>query len=140
MTSWTVSHQALLCMGFSRQEHWSGLPCPPPGDLPNPGVEFESPALAGSFFSAEPQGEPFLLLEYSGCPFRECKHSLASRRCTLCWWAVCRSDLLTYPGMDELVKAQPHQFFCCAYKLFSFGLRRAFCPGKVIRSSCCDLS
>ena len=35
-TPWTVAHQALLSMGFSRQEYWSGLPCPPPGDLPNP--------------------------------------------------------------------------------------------------------
>ena len=38
-TIWTVTHQAPLSMGFSRQEYWSGLPCPPPGDLPNPGVK-----------------------------------------------------------------------------------------------------
>ena len=38
-TPWTIAHQAPLSMGFSRQEHWSGLPCPPPGDLPNPGIE-----------------------------------------------------------------------------------------------------
>ena len=37
-TPWTVAHQAPLSMGFSRQEYWSGLPCPPPGDLPNPGT------------------------------------------------------------------------------------------------------
>ena len=36
---WTVAHQALLAMGFSRQEYWSGLPSPSPGDLPNPGIE-----------------------------------------------------------------------------------------------------
>ena len=42
-TPWTVAHQALLSMGFSRQEYWSGLPCPPPGDLPNPGIEPVSP-------------------------------------------------------------------------------------------------
>ena len=40
---WTVSCQALLFMEFSRQEYWSGLPCPPPGDIPNPGIEPESP-------------------------------------------------------------------------------------------------
>ena len=40
-----VAHQAPLSMGFSKQEHWSGLPCPPPGDLPNPGMEPRSPAL-----------------------------------------------------------------------------------------------
>ena len=41
-TPWTVAHQAPLCMGFSRQEHWSGLPFPTPGDLPNPGIELKS--------------------------------------------------------------------------------------------------
>ena len=39
MTPWTVAHQAPLSMGFFRQEHWSGFPCPPPGDLPDPGME-----------------------------------------------------------------------------------------------------
>ena len=42
MTSWTVAHQAPLSMGFSRQEYWSGLPFPSPGDLPNPGIELKS--------------------------------------------------------------------------------------------------
>ena len=43
-TLWTVAPQAPLSMAFSRQEYWSGLPCPPPGDLPNPGIEAMSPA------------------------------------------------------------------------------------------------
>ena len=43
MTLWTVAHQAPLSLGFSRQEYWSGLPCPPLGDLPNPGIEPISP-------------------------------------------------------------------------------------------------
>ena len=43
--SWTVAHQAPLSMGFSWQEYWSTLPCPPLGDLPDPGVESASPAL-----------------------------------------------------------------------------------------------
>ena len=54
-TLWIVAHQAPLPMGFSRQEYWSGLPCPPPGGLPNPGIEplsLMSPALAGEFFIA----------------------------------------------------------------------------------------
>ena len=53
-TLWTVTHQAPLSQGFSGQEYWSGLPCPPPGDLPNPRFEPESlmsPALAGKFFT-----------------------------------------------------------------------------------------
>ena len=44
VTLWTVARQALLSIGFSRQEHWSGLPCPPAEDLPNPGTEPTSPA------------------------------------------------------------------------------------------------
>ena len=55
-TPWTVTHQAPLPMGFSRQEYWSGLPLPPPGDLPHPGIEPmspASPALVGGFFTTE---------------------------------------------------------------------------------------
>ena len=44
-TLWTVACQASLSMGFSRQEYWSGLPCPPPGNLPDPGIEPSTPAL-----------------------------------------------------------------------------------------------
>ena len=55
---WTVAHQAPLTMGFSRQEYWSGLPFPSPGDLPNPGIEPMYPALAGGFFTTEPPGKP----------------------------------------------------------------------------------
>ena len=54
VTLWTVPHQAPLSMGFSRQEYWSGLPGPPPGGLPDPGIEpsfLMSPALAGGFFT-----------------------------------------------------------------------------------------
>ena len=54
VTPWTVAHQAPLPMGFSKQEYWSGLPCPPAGDLPNPGIEsasLMSPALAGDDFT-----------------------------------------------------------------------------------------
>ena len=50
----TTVHQAPLFRGFSRQEYWSGLPCAPPGDLPDPGIELKpltSPALAGRFFT-----------------------------------------------------------------------------------------
>ena len=52
VTSWSVAYQAPLSMGFSRQENWSGLPCPPPGDLLDSGiglVPFKSPAFAGGF-------------------------------------------------------------------------------------------
>ena len=55
---WTVACQAALSMGFSRQEDWSGLPCPPPGDLPNPGIKHSSPKLQVYSLPAEPQGNP----------------------------------------------------------------------------------
>ena len=57
---WTVARQAPVSMGFSKQESWSGLPRPPPGDLPNPGMEPLSPAIfciAGGFFTTEPPGK-----------------------------------------------------------------------------------
>ena len=60
-TLWTVAHQAPLSMGFSRQEYWSGLPFPPPGDLPDPKIKptsLASPALAGGFFATVPPGKP----------------------------------------------------------------------------------
>ena len=54
---WTVAQQDPLSLEFSRQEYWSGLPFPSPGDLPDPGIEPASPALAG-FFTTEPPGKP----------------------------------------------------------------------------------
>ena len=57
-TPWTVAHQAHLSTGFSRQEYWSGLPFPSPGDLPEPGVEPMPPAWAGRFFTSGPPGKP----------------------------------------------------------------------------------
>ena len=54
VTPWIAAQQVPLYLGFSRQEYWSGLPCPPPGDLPDPGIEIESftsPALAGRLFT-----------------------------------------------------------------------------------------
>ena len=56
-TTWTAAHQAPLSMGFLRQEYWSGLPFPSPGDLPNPGIEHMSPALTGEFFTTELLGK-----------------------------------------------------------------------------------
>ena len=54
VTPWTVAHQFPLSVGFSRQKYWSGLPCPPPRDLPDPGIKpasLMSPALASSLFT-----------------------------------------------------------------------------------------
>ena len=55
---WTVAYQASPSMGFSRQEYWSGLPFPSPGDLPGPGIEPGSPALEADALTSEPLGKP----------------------------------------------------------------------------------
>ena len=55
---WTVARQAPLSMEFSREEYWNGLPCPPPEDLPNPGIELRSPILEADSLPSEPPGKP----------------------------------------------------------------------------------
>ena len=62
-TPWTAAHQAPQSMGFLRQEYWSGLPCPPPEDLSNPGREPRSPALQADSLPSEPPGKPNLITE-----------------------------------------------------------------------------
>ena len=57
-TLWTVDHPAPLSMGFSRQEYWSGLPFPSPGDLPDPGIKPRSPTLQADSLPSEPLGKP----------------------------------------------------------------------------------
>ena len=62
VTPWTVARQAPLSRRFPRQEYWSGLPFPPQGDLPDPGIKPMppgSPELAGKFFTTEPPGKPY---------------------------------------------------------------------------------
>ena len=57
VTPWTRAYQAFPPIGFPRQEYWIRLPFPPPGDLPNPGIELTSPALADGFFTTETLGK-----------------------------------------------------------------------------------
>ena len=61
MTVWTVAHQAPLSVGFPRQECWSGLPFPSPGDLPDPGIEPRPPALQADSLPPEPPGKPIII-------------------------------------------------------------------------------
>ena len=56
-TQWTLTHQAPLSLGFSQQEYWSGLPCPPPGDFLDPGIEPRSPMLQADALPSEPPGK-----------------------------------------------------------------------------------
>ena len=74
-TPWTVVCQASLSMGFSRQEYWSGSPCPPPGDHPAPGIEpvsLMSPALASRVFTASATGEALRFSLGSMCIWGPC--------------------------------------------------------------------
>ena len=59
-TPWTVAYQAPPSMGFSRQEYWSGLSFPSPGDLPKPGIKPGSPALEAEALTSESPGKPYI--------------------------------------------------------------------------------
>ena len=99
VTPWTVAHQASLFMRFSRQEYWSGLPCPPPGDLPTLGTEpasLRSPALAGGSLLLVPRGKPQLNLSHAYLNIFPCicimdylldilKKEMATASSTLAW-------------------------------------------------------
>ena len=63
-TPWTIDWQALLSIGFLRQEYWNGLPFPSPKDLFDLGIEPESSALTGGFFTTEPLGQPTFIVTY----------------------------------------------------------------------------
>ena len=78
VTPWTIACQAPLTMGFHRQEYWSGLPFPPPGNLLDPGIELMSPAFlanAGRFFTTEIPGKP-LILTVSDVKFEKFKYGV----------------------------------------------------------------
>ena len=73
VTLWIVAHQVSLSLGFPRQEYWSGLPCPPPGDLPNSGIELmflRSPAFAGQFFTTSATWEAWCIYVTPDLPAR----------------------------------------------------------------------
>ena len=91
-TPWTITHQALLSMGFSRHGYWSGLPFPPLADLPNPGTELEapeSPALVGGFFTTESPGKPLKRQSFCYVVFILCVYSITEPQRRLvktdCW-------------------------------------------------------
>ena len=75
VTPWTVAYQAPLSMGFSRQEYWSGLPFPSPGDLPNPGIEPGFPTLEADTLTSEPPGKPSGTLSIRSNSSRDASYS-----------------------------------------------------------------
>ena len=95
-TPWTVAHQVHLSMGFSRQEYWSGLPCPSPSYLPNPGVKsmsLMSPALAGGFFTTSATWEALL------------SHNAGRTRCQFCFFTA-----VSWPKnkLYQIIYCKPH--------------------------------
>ena len=80
-----VAGQAPLSMRFPRQGYWSGLPFHSPGDLPDPGIEPESPRLAGGSFTTEPPGKPFPSIDISKVVLLRKFISLANALKTVCW-------------------------------------------------------
>ena len=104
-TIWTVAHQAPLSMGFSRQEHWNGMSCPPPGDLPNLGIKPvfpRSPALAGGFFTTNATWEAhqpsILIVNESNKTFSE--DALLIKQLKRCWDPRCQDQGLADQGED----------------------------------------
>ena len=89
MTRWTVAHQAPPSMGFFRQEYWSGLPFPSPGDLSDPGIEPRSPALQADALTSEPPGKPIWIWEL------DYKESWAPKN--WCFWIVVLEKTLKSP-------------------------------------------
>ena len=102
-TPLTVAHQSPLSVGFPRQEYWSGLPFPSPGDLPDPGIEPASPALAGGFLTTE---SPRKTLGVCCC-------SLTKSGSTLCDPMDCRRpDFPVLHHLPELAQSHVHWVVC----------------------------
>ena len=71
VTLWTVAYQAPPSMGCSKQEYWSGLPFPSPGDLPDPGIEPGSPALQTDALISEPPGKSYIAIKLRKKPLQQ---------------------------------------------------------------------
>ena len=105
VTLWTIAYQAPLSMRFSRLKYWSGLPCPHPGDPPNPRIEPACPVLAGRFFTTSANCETFFVLQSSinhlevNCNFKFVFFFLAPRFLTLI--RFCHTYCVSF-------KAKPH--------------------------------
>ena len=84
--------QAPLSMGFSRQEYWNGLPCPPPGDLPNPGMEPWSPTLQEGSSPSEPPGKPIMVAAQIWTSDNVAQNYTYTCICTHTFTSVCQTD------------------------------------------------
>ena len=120
-TPWTVAYQAPLSMGFSRQEYWSGLPFPSPGDLPDPGMEPRASALQADALPSEPLGKPTIYFYFLPHPHSMWDFSSLTRDGTPVPSALEGGVLSTEP----LGKSQISSFFRLIFDLplpgFIFG-------------------
>ena len=141
MIPWTIAHQTPLSMGFSRQEYWSRLPYPHPGDLPHPGIEpasLMSPALAGRFFTAsaifvymcvlacthgDPHADSAIFYTmgsytcYTTPALRETMSTPASEH-TAIFWSLLHSCTVSMVGVDHSPSPRPP----CTCACFHFWL------------------
>ena len=111
VTPWTVAYQTLLSMEFSRQEYWNGLPCPPPGDLPDTGTE--SPALQADSLPFELAGKTYCL--------RKCYKFLtqcASNCLLFCFYLSLLSSWNLWSYMNVLINKIQKTFMGCISKVF----------------------
>ena len=98
VTLWTVACQVPLSVGFSRQEYRSGLPFPPPGDIPDPGTKPTSPALAGGFFTTELPGIIVIAIKWKSWDLNPCQPRNG------CLWTVALEKTLESPLHSNKLK------------------------------------
>ena len=93
--SWTVAYQAPLSVGFSKQEYWSGLPFPSPGDLPDPGIKPGSPALQADALPSKPPGNvPVYILLYFKHRSRMVRNFSSKSLLVILFYFLCAHDKL----------------------------------------------
>ena len=127
---WPLACQAPLSMEFSRQEYWSGLPLPPPGDLPHSGMEPASPALAGGFFTTSATWEAYHC--FTSIAHETLLVEKASSDTAGPFWLIV-GDLLKLKPMllliGESLKLENYSFFFKAKSLLEASYLTLFCPG-----------
>ena len=95
-TSWTVVYKAPPSMGFSRQEHWSGLPFPSPGGLPDPGIEPGCPALEADALTSEPPGKPLHMYYLLLVCFLPLDSVAPATKAGIFWWLYTLRNYLAW--------------------------------------------
>ena len=127
LLTWTVAHQAPLSMGFSRQEYWSGLPFPSPGDLPDSGIQPVSPALAAGFFTTEPPGKSPGSWCLSGhmvpCWLSWGVRHFSVQKWQWHWVVVSRYSFL-FTWKDSQVLLKDHSLYCIQHSLSEYRLAK----------------